>query len=81
MKYIQLTIDLPLILSIEKYINIKWYVEAIFSMHKDMRSHTGGFMTTVTGGAYVKHRKKVFNTKSSTEVELIGVDGVLTQVI
>ena len=46
-----------------------------------MRSHTGGFMTMGTGGAYVQSRKQNLNTKSSTEAEIVGVDDVLTQVI
>ena len=46
-----------------------------------MRIHTGGFMTMLTGGAYVLSIKQKLNTKSSTEAELIGVDDVLTQVI
>ena len=81
MKYIQLTIGLPLILSIKKSGIIKWYIDAAFSVHKDMRSHTGGFMTMVTGMVYVKFRKHKLNTKISTEAELIGEDGVLDQVI
>ena len=66
MKYIQVTIGLPLILSIDKSVNIKWYVDASFSVHKDMRSHTGGFMTMETGGAYVYSIKQKLNTKNST---------------
>ena len=54
MKYIQLTIGLPLILSIDKSGNIKWYIYVAFAVHKDMRSHTGGFMTMVAGGSYVQ---------------------------
>ena len=53
MKYIQGTIGLPLFLSIDKSGNIKWYIDASFAVHKDIRSHTSGFMTTVTGGACV----------------------------
>ena len=68
-------------MSIEKSGNIKWYVDAEFAVHKDMRSHTGGFMTMSTGGAYVYSIKQNLNTKSSTEAELVGVDDVLTQVI
>ena len=49
MNYIQVNIGLPLILSISKPGNIKWYVDAEFEVHKDMRSHTVGFMTMVTG--------------------------------
>ena len=81
MKYIQGTIGLPLIFSIDKSENIKWYVDASFLLHKDMRSHTGGFMNMRTGGSYVQSSKQKLNTKSSTEVKIVGVDDVLTQVI
>ena len=51
MKYIQGTIGITLIFSIDKPVNIQWYVDASFAVHKYMRSHTGGFMTTKVGGA------------------------------
>ena len=50
MKYIQGTIGLPLIFSIDKLVNIKWYVDASFAVHKDMSSQSGGFMTMVKVG-------------------------------
>ena len=34
-----------MILSIEKLGDIKWYIDVAFEVHKDTRSHTGGFMT------------------------------------
>ena len=46
-----------------------------------MRSHTSGFMTIVTWEAYVQSIKQKLNTMSSSEVELVGVDNVLNQVI
>ena len=52
MKYNQGTIVLTLILSIKKSGNIKWYIDAAFSVHKNMRSHTCDFMTMVTVVAY-----------------------------
>ena len=64
MKYIQGTIGLPLIFSIDKTGNIKWYVDASFAVHKDMRSHANGFMTIGTGRAYVQSSKQKLNTKS-----------------
>ena len=63
MKYTQGNIGLPLILSINKSGNIKWYVGAAFAVHKDMRSHTGGFMITGIGGAYVQSIKQNLNTQ------------------
>ena len=81
MKYIQVTIGLLLILSIDKSGNIKWNVDSAFAVHKDMRSRTGGFMATGKVGYYVQSRKKKLNIKSSTEAKLVGVDDGLTQVI
>ena len=46
-----------------------------------MRSHTGGFMTKITDGAYVQSSKKKLNTKIPTEDKLVGFNNVLTQVI
>ena len=80
-KFIQGTTGLPLILRIDKYVNIKWYIDAEFAVHKDMRIHTGGFMIMVSGGDYVKSRKQKFNTKSSNEADIFNVHDVLTQVV
>ena len=63
MKYIQGTIGLTLIFPIDKSGNIKWYVDASFAVHTDMRSHTGGFMTMGTGGAYVQSSKKILTPR------------------
>ena len=55
--YIQGTIVLPLSLPIKKSGNIKWYVYAVFAVHKDMRSHTGGFMTMGIVGDFLNSIK------------------------
>ena len=81
MNYIQGTIGLTLILLIDKSGNIKCYIDAEFEVHKYMRSHTGSFMTMVTGGAYVQYIKQKLNTNSSTEEDIVRVGGVLSQVI
>ena len=79
MKYIQGTIGLPLILSINNSGNIKGYIEASFAVHKDVRIHTIGFVAMETGGAYDQSSKQKLNTKISTEDDLVVVDDVLTQ--
>ena len=53
MKYIQGNIGLPLILSIKNPVNIKWYVDAEFVVHKYTMSRTGRFVTMGTVGDYV----------------------------
>ena len=57
------------------------YVDSEFSVHKDMRSNTGGSMTMGKGGAYVQSSKENMNTKSSNDAEIVGVYDELTQVI
>ena len=81
MKYIQGTIALPLILSINKPVNIKWYFDAAFVVHKYKRSHTGGFITMGTVWLYVNSSKQKLNTNISTDANIVGVDYVLTNVI
>ena len=65
MKYVQGAIGLQYILSIDKYGNIKGYIDASFAVHKYMRIQTSGFMTMGIRGAYVQSRKQKLNTKSS----------------
>ena len=54
MQYLKGTTGLPSILSIDKSGNIEWYIDTVFSVHKDTRRQTGGFMTMGTGGYYVQ---------------------------
>jgi hypothetical protein len=42
MKYLLGTRELPLILGADGAGIIKWYVEASFAVHPNMRTHTGG---------------------------------------
>ena len=72
MKYIQGTIGLSLILSIDKSDNIKWCVEEEFLVQKDIRNHTGGFMTMVTNGAYVRPSKKSLTLRVQSRPSLLG---------
>ena len=64
MRYLQGSISLPLILSIDKYGNINCYIDVSFVANKYIRSHTGGFMTLGSGVAYVQYIKQKLNTKS-----------------
>jgi hypothetical protein len=53
---------------------VKWWIDASFAVHPDMKSHTGGTMSLGKGSVYCLSRKQHINTKSSTEAELVGVD-------
>ena len=60
---------------------IKWWVDASYGVHHDMRIHTGGFLTLGKGGTYATSTRQKINTKSSTEAELVGVSDVLPQIL
>ena len=81
LQYMVFTKDLPLTLEDSSVHVINWFVEAYFAVHGDMRIHTGGFMTLGKGCVYGTSVHQKFNTKSSTEADLVGVSDVLTQVI
>jgi hypothetical protein len=60
---------------------VKWWVDASYGVHLDMRSHTGGAISMGTGAVYSTFKKQKLNTKSSTEAELVGIGDVLPQAL
>ena len=80
-RYLQDTIDLPLVLSADGSGNIRWYVDASYAVHCDMRSHTGGTMTMGKGSIYSTSVKQKLVTRSSTDAEVVGVHDVLPQIL
>eukprot|EP00978_Attheya_sp_CCMP212_P015133 scaffold38933_cov32-Attheya_sp.AAC.1 len=60
---------------------IKWWVDASYAVHPDMRSHTGATMTLGKGSIYSTSTRQKLNTKSSTEAELVGVSDAMSQIL
>jgi hypothetical protein len=81
MKYLRATIDMPLALEGENMRVIKWWVDASYAVHPDMRSHTGSSMSLGKGSIYSSSTRQKLNTKSSTEAELVGVSDAMSQII
>jgi hypothetical protein len=81
MRYLRGSIDMPLTLEADDVHVIKWWIDASFAVHPDMRSHTGGTMTLGKGSVYSTSTRQKLNTRSSTEGELVGVNDVLPQVL
>ena len=73
-KYIRITIHLPLIIGWDQSGELVWSVDESFAVHKDFRSHTGGFLSLGTGSLLSMSMKQKLNTKSSTKAELVGCD-------
>ena len=74
------TIHLPLILGSYGIGNIIWSINASFAVHMDMKSHTGYCLTMGTGSPISGSQSQKVTTRSSTESELVGVDGVISYV-
>jgi Reverse transcriptase (RNA-dependent DNA polymerase) len=81
MQYLRGTKSMPLTLEADDTRVIKWWVDASFAVHPDMRGHTGGVMSMGKGAAYGTCGKHKLNTRSSTEAEIVSLYDVLPQVI
>ena len=60
---------------------IRWWIDASYAVHEDMKGHTGATLSLGKGGIYNGSWKQKMVAHSSTESELIGVYDVLPQVL
>ena len=67
LKYLHTTVGLPLILVLDGTNTLSWWVDGAFSIHNDMKSHTGDYMLLRIGAAYASSSKQKLNTRSSTK--------------
>ena len=74
MKYLRGTRKLPLVLSANGSGILKWWVDAAFAVHPNMKGHSGGGLSLGRGFPIVTSTKQKLNAKSSTEAEIIGAD-------
>ena len=81
MKYLHGTKQLYLTLNADEIDIIKWYVDASYATQDDYRGHTGAVMTFGEGNITHFFHKQEMNAKSYTEVELIGVEKALSQIL
>jgi hypothetical protein len=81
MQYLRGAVDLLLTLEAGDMSVLKWWIDASFATHDDMKSHTGVMLTLSKGATYASSTKQKLNTKSSTESEVVGVDDGMTQVL
>jgi hypothetical protein len=81
LKYLELTKDLELKLEADKgkVLLCRWYPDAAFAVHLDLKSHTGAVLTLGKGAVNTISAKQKLNTRSSTEAELLGADDIVTQ--
>jgi Reverse transcriptase (RNA-dependent DNA polymerase) len=77
LRYLHANPDLPHTLESDGTGMIRWWVDASYGVHHDMKSHTGATMSMGKGCAYSMFRRQRLNTRSSTEAELVGVNDAM----
>jgi hypothetical protein len=80
-KYLRGTKNLNLTLEADDTHIVKWWVDAAFAVHKDMRSQTGVTMSLGRGSVYSSSLRQKLNTRSSTEAELVGADDAMGMIL
>ena len=81
LRYVCPPIILPLNLRADSLTVIKWWVDASYTSHTDMRGHMGDNMSFVRGSITGIARKKNINAKISMEAEIIGANNAMPQMI
>ena len=81
MKYLKSTKNIPLTLEADNSGCIRWWVDASCAVHPDMKSYSGGIMSMGQGAAILGSKKQKLNTKSSTDLELVGVHDYMPMII
>ena len=70
-----------MILSADENGDLTWYVDAVFAVHADMKSHTGGDLKMGKGFIISVTTGQKLNTRSSTEAELVAVDDCMSLIL
>ena len=81
MKYIGGTRKLTLILSAKVSGILKWWIDGSFTLHPNMRGHTGDCLSMGRGFPIVSSTKHNLNTLSSNKTETLAVDDCIPAVI
>ena len=68
---------LPHTLEADNAMVVKWWIDASFAVHPDMKSHTGATMLIGKGSVSSTLIKQKLNTTSSTEAGLVAVADVM----
>ena len=81
MVFLKTTRDDILALEADNTQTLKWYVDAAFAVHSDMKSHTGSTFSLGKGMIVSDSTKQKVNSRSSTEAELIAVDDRISKIL
>ena len=81
LQYIKGKIRLPLILRANTMNVVKWWVDAAFALHHNMKSHIKVTISLGRGSVLSMLKKQKLNTKISTETKLVGANDSVPQML
>jgi len=71
---------MPLILSANGSGILKWWIDAAFTVHPNIRGHSGEGLSLGCGFPIMGSTKQKLNTRSSTETKVVGMDDFMPAV-
>ena len=72
---------MPLTVGINDLSVVKWWADASFAVHHDMKSHSGILRSLGRGAIYARSAAQKLNTTSSTEGEVLAGSEALAQAL
>ena len=81
LSYLKSTIKIVLLLEADDIQELKWYVDASFGTHSDLKSYTGSVFTLGNGAICSDSSKQKVNARSSTEAELISINDKIATIM
>ena len=80
-RYLRHTLYMCLVLGRDDSDSVRWWIDASYAVHPNMRGHTGATMSMGNGSIYSGSWKQKMVTRRSTESEVVGVHDVLPQIL
>ena len=80
-RYLCGTQQVSLVLGMHDEGNVKWWIDASYAVHPDMRGHTGVTMTMGHGSVFSGTWKQKLDRHSSMKSEMAGVYHVLQYIL
>ena len=74
LKYLKITLYLPLVIEVCALNLLMWWVESSFAIHPDCKDHTGGMLCFGKGAVTNFSQKQKINRRRSTQSELLDMD-------
>ena len=80
-RYIRDTADIPLTLETIKDRVMRWWIDASYEVHPDMKSHSGGILSLGKGAMQIKSSNQNLNTQISTESRIVVVKNHMSSIL